>query len=43
MGNKWQQSGAFAIDGLGTVVWGRKAVRADDVLDLDEAVSALRL
>ncbi|KAI5467940.1 hypothetical protein BGZ63DRAFT_372555 [Mariannaea sp. PMI_226] len=35
MGNKWQEAGAFAIDGTGTVVWGGKALRADDVMDLD--------
>ncbi|KAF7548485.1 hypothetical protein G7046_g8662 [Stylonectria norvegica] len=35
MGNKWQAAGAFAIDGTGTVVWGGKALRADDVMDLD--------
>lgn len=43
MGNKWQQAGAFAVDGRGKIVWGRKALRADDVLDLDEAVRALML
>jgi hypothetical protein len=41
MGNKWQQAGAFAVDGRGKVVWGRKAETADDVLDLDEAARAL--
>ena len=41
MGNKWQESGAFAIDGNGRVAWGRKAIRADDLLDLDEGVRAL--
>lgn len=35
MGNKWQEAGAFAVDGTGTVVWGGKALRADDVMDLD--------
>lgn len=35
MGNKWQEAGAFAVDGSGTVVWGGKAMRADDVMDLD--------
>ena len=43
MGNKWQQAGAFAIDGRGTVVWGGKALRADEVMDLDLAVGALGL
>lgn len=43
MGNKWQESGAFAVDGRGTVVWGGKAMRADDVMDLDEGVKLLVL
>ncbi|TWU72938.1 hypothetical protein ED733_002285 [Metarhizium rileyi] len=43
MGNKWQESGAFAVDGRGTVVWGGKAVRADDVMDLEEGVKLLVL
>lgn len=43
MGNKWQQAGAWAVDGRGTVVWGGKAARADDVLDLDAGVKALGL
>lgn len=41
LGNKWQQAGAFAIDGRGTVVWGGKALRADDVMDLDMGVRIL--
>ncbi|KAI1488576.1 hypothetical protein F5X96DRAFT_68886 [Biscogniauxia mediterranea] len=41
MGNKWQQAGLFAVDGQGTVVWGAKALRADDVMDLDAAAAAL--
>ncbi|KAI1634754.1 hypothetical protein F4809DRAFT_643167 [Biscogniauxia mediterranea] len=41
MGNKWQQAGLFAVDGRGTVVWGAKALRADDVMDLDAAAAAL--
>ena len=43
MGNKWQEAGAFAVDGRGTVVWGAKALRADDILDLNMAVMALEL
>lgn len=35
MGNKWQEAGAFAVDGTGTVIWGGKAERADDVMDLE--------
>ncbi|KAI0118373.1 hypothetical protein GGR51DRAFT_214469 [Nemania sp. FL0031] len=41
MGNKWQQAGLFAIDGRGTVIWGAKALRADDVMDLDAAAAIL--
>ncbi|KAI0195789.1 hypothetical protein EV127DRAFT_332091 [Xylaria flabelliformis] len=41
MGNKWQQAGLFAIDGRGTVVWAAKAIRADDVMDLDAAAAIL--
>lgn len=43
LGSKWQESGAFAIDGTGTVVWGGKAVRADDVMDLEEGAKLLLL
>ncbi|KAL7898709.1 hypothetical protein HDV63DRAFT_359360 [Trichoderma sp. SZMC 28014] len=43
LGSKWQESGAFAIDGTGTVVWGGKAVRADDVMDLEEGAKLLML
>lgn len=41
MGNKWQQAGLFAVDGRGTVLWGAKALRADDVMDLDAAAAVL--
>ncbi|KAL6872094.1 hypothetical protein J3F83DRAFT_713947 [Trichoderma novae-zelandiae] len=30
LGSKWQEAGAFAVDGRGTVVWGGKAESADD-------------
>ena len=43
MGNKWQQAGAWAVDGRGTIVWGGKALRADDVLELEEGIKALGL
>ncbi|KAK3336383.1 hypothetical protein B0T19DRAFT_37197 [Cercophora scortea] len=43
MGNKWQQAGAWAVDGRGRIVWGGKALRADDVMDLDAGVDALGL
>ncbi|KAI1104037.1 hypothetical protein F4804DRAFT_308463 [Jackrogersella minutella] len=41
MGNKWQQAGMFAVDGRGTVVWAAKALRADDVMDLNAAAAAV--
>ncbi|KAI0008192.1 hypothetical protein F4779DRAFT_461794 [Xylariaceae sp. FL0662B] len=41
IGNKWQQAGLFAIDGRGTVVWAAKALRADDVMDIDAAAAAV--
>ncbi|KAK2024315.1 hypothetical protein LX32DRAFT_110566 [Colletotrichum zoysiae] len=43
MGNKWQTAGAFAVDGRGTVVWGGKALRADDPMDLETGVKVLGL
>ena len=43
MGNKWQEAGAFAVDVNGTVIWGGKAVRADDVMNLDEGAQLLML
>ncbi|GAB1311554.1 hypothetical protein MFIFM68171_01764 [Madurella fahalii] len=41
MGNKWQETGAWAVDGRGTIVWGGKVARADEVMDLDAGVKAL--
>ncbi|KAK4227510.1 hypothetical protein QBC38DRAFT_477627 [Podospora fimiseda] len=41
MGNKWQESGGWAVDGRGKVVWGGKAERSDEVLNLEEGVRAL--
>ncbi|KAK4168765.1 hypothetical protein QBC43DRAFT_366596 [Cladorrhinum sp. PSN259] len=41
MGNKWQESGGWAVDGRGKVVWGGKAARSDEVLNLEEGVRAL--
>ncbi|KJR86152.1 uncharacterized protein SPSK_02604 [Sporothrix schenckii 1099-18] len=43
MGNKWQQAGAFAVNSRGIVMFGQKALRADDVLDLDQAIASLGL
>ncbi|KAI0883899.1 uncharacterized protein GGS22DRAFT_166347 [Annulohypoxylon maeteangense] len=41
MGNKWQQAGLFAVDGRGTVIWAAKALRADDLMDLNAAAVSL--
>ncbi|KAK0730314.1 hypothetical protein B0H67DRAFT_596478 [Lasiosphaeris hirsuta] len=43
MGNKWQESGCWAVDGKGKIVWGGKAARADDVMDLEAGAKALGL
>lgn len=41
IGNKWQQAGLFSVDARSTVVWGAKALRADDTMDLDVAAAIL--
>ena len=43
LGNKWLSAGAWAVNGKGVVVWGGRAERADDVMDLEEGVRALGL
>lgn len=43
MGNKWQEAGSFAVDGSGTVIWGGKALKADDVMDLEEGAKLLMI
>ncbi|KAK0392894.1 hypothetical protein NLU13_2388 [Sarocladium strictum] len=43
LGNKWQEAGSFAVDGRGTVIWGGKALKADDVMDLDEGAKLLMM
>jgi hypothetical protein len=43
MGNKWQENGAWAVDGRGTIVWGGKALRADDLMDLEAGAKLLGL
>lgn len=43
MGNKWQNAGAWAVNGSGVIVWGKKAATADDLLDLDDGCKALGL
>ncbi|CEJ57745.1 hypothetical protein PMG11_06427 [Penicillium brasilianum] len=41
-GSRWQSSGYWAIDQEGHVRWGGPAARADDVLNVDEALKALQ-
>lgn len=43
MGSKWQEAGAFAVDGKGTVIWGGKATRSDDMMNLEEGARILQL
>ncbi|KAL2212809.1 hypothetical protein CC79DRAFT_1330120 [Sarocladium strictum] len=43
MGNKWQEAGSFAVDGRGSVIWGGKALKADDVMDLEEGAKLLMM
>ncbi|KAK6072079.1 hypothetical protein SCUP234_09349 [Seiridium cupressi] len=40
-GNRWQTSGAFAVDKDGTVRWEQVATSADDLPNLDEAIRTL--
>lgn len=41
LGNKWQEGGAWAVDANGVVVWGGKAERADEVMDMAAGFKAL--
>lgn len=41
LGNKWQEGGAWAVDANGVVVWGGKAERADQVMDMAAGFKAL--
>lgn len=43
LGNKWQEAGAFAVDGKGTVIWGGRATRSDDMMNLEEGARILEL
>lgn len=43
MGSKWQEAGAFAVDSKGTVIWGGKALRSDDMMNLEEGARILEL
>ncbi|KAI0841705.1 hypothetical protein F5Y06DRAFT_197811 [Hypoxylon sp. FL0890] len=40
-GSRWQTSGAFAVDVDGTVRWAKVAASADDLPDLDAALTSL--
>lgn len=40
-GSRWQMSGAFAVDGDGTVRWAHVDGSADDVPDLKAAAASL--
>lgn len=42
-GNRWQCSGAFAVDIQGVVKWGARARSADDIPLLEEAVVAVKV
>jgi len=41
VGSRWLNSGTFAVDGQGVVLWNHVATRADDVSDLEAAVDAI--
>jgi hypothetical protein len=41
VGSRWLNSGAFAVDKDGKVLWSHVATRADDVSDLEAAVGAI--
>ncbi|KAK0509541.1 hypothetical protein JMJ35_007935 [Cladonia borealis] len=40
-GSRWQESGAFAVDGEGVVRWGGSAERADWIPDFEEGLRVL--
>jgi hypothetical protein len=42
VGSRWLNSGAFAVDGKGVVLWSHVATRADDVSNLEAAVNAIQ-
>jgi hypothetical protein len=41
-GTRWQSGGFWAVDASGVVRWGRAARRADDYIDVEEAIKAVR-
>ena len=40
-GSRWQESGAFAVDGEGVIRWGGSAERADWIPVFEEGVRVL--
>lgn len=40
-GSRWQESGAFAVDGEGVVRWAGRAERADWIAEFEEGLRAL--
>lgn len=40
-GSRWQKSGAFAVDGDGTIRWRHISKTADDLPDFNAALEAL--
>jgi hypothetical protein len=41
-GSRWQSAGQWAVDQEGYVRWGSPATRADDMMDVTEAINALQ-
>ncbi|KAK1622177.1 hypothetical protein BDP81DRAFT_334991 [Colletotrichum phormii] len=41
-GNRWQTSGAWAVDGKGKVTWGGPATTASEIPDVEEAIKTLK-
>ncbi|KAJ0309463.1 hypothetical protein COL5a_001634 [Colletotrichum fioriniae] len=41
-GNRWQTSGAWAVDGKGQVTWGGPATTASEIPDVEKATETLK-
>ncbi|KAK0370443.1 hypothetical protein CMEL01_10001 [Colletotrichum melonis] len=41
-GNRWQTSGAWAVDGKGQVTWGGPATTASEIPDVEKAIETLK-
>ncbi|KAK7450961.1 hypothetical protein Landi51_05277 [Colletotrichum acutatum] len=41
-GNRWQTSGAWAVDGKGQVTWGGPATTASEIPDVGKAIETLK-